>query len=379
MRRRNFIYNTILGSTGLAITGSTLTSCSQSGRHAAIGIIGCGKRRTELLEHLSGLRKGEKEPFFSRRIVTVLVDDLLTWDWPQQAHSAGLNTIATHYDPDTIVSFLKSEKGHMFMTDCKQLRIGVEHWLHSFTSLLPRYLFEVDPTLFRMNKDGKRTPDANFCVSNKHTLEIVCEHAVEYAQLLPTSTGRYFYASDDAKQMCFCPKCISLSASEQTLIAENNIIAALRKYVNPAAIISHAAYIHTMSAPREIKPEPGVFLEWAPITRTHDRPITDRNAKNGEHGRILDCLYENLEVFGKQDSQVFEYWFDSYRASGWKTKKEKWVKAPWNPGVLHEDLSFYNRIGIKNITSVTCWINKDYVDRFGEPPLREYGKELLSW
>lgn len=347
--------------------------------HFSGSVLAGGLLLDGFLEQAQARTNNIKIPFFSRRGVTVWVEDLLKWDWPQKAHAAGMNTIATHHDPDTIVAFLKSEKGQTFMRDCKLLGLGVEHSLHAYSSLLPRNLFEKDPAFFRMNKNGVRTNDANFCVSNKKTLEIIDEHAIKYAQLLPSTTGRYFYISDDAKQMCSCPKCVSLSASEQTLIAENSIVAGLRKYVNPTATVNHAAYVHTMKAPRQIKPVPGVFLEWAPITRTHDRPITDRDAKNGEHGRLLDSLFENLEVFGKQDSQVFEYWFDSYRASGWKTKKENWVKAPWNPEVLHEDLNFYNRAGIKNITSVTCWISRDYVDKFGEPPLHEYGKQLLTW
>ncbi len=150
----------------------------------------------------------------------------------------------------------------------------------------------------------------------------------------------------------------------------------MRTQPQPSAI-RHT--FHTLAPPRQVKPDPGVFLEWAPITRTHDRPYTDRSAKDGEHGRLVDQLYANLEIFGSEGAQVFEYWFDSYRASGWKTKEERWVRAPWNPEVLHEDLEFLKKVGIRNITSVTCWVNQDYVDRFGEPPLLDYGRELLSW
>lgn len=337
--------------------------------------------RTRLLngEMTKGPDFNEKEHLFDIRSVTVWVEDLLRWNWPQKTHGAGLNTISLHHDPDTIVAFLKSEQGNTFIQDCKSLGLMIEHSLHSYSSLLPRHLYKQDPSLFRMNRDGERTNDFNFCVSNKNTLEIVCENAIKYSRLLPSTTGRYFYNTDDAKNMCSCPKCRGFSDSDQTLMVENSIIAALRKDINPEATIGHIAYVYTMTAPRQIKPEPCVFLEWAPITRTYDKPITYRDAKDGEHGRLLDCLYENLDVFGKKDSQVFEYWFDSYRASGWKTKEENWIKAPWNPEVLHEDLAFYVNMGIRNITSVTCWMNQDYVDRFGEPHLQEYGRQLLSF
>ncbi|MDD4190546.1 MAG: DUF4838 domain-containing protein, partial [Mangrovibacterium sp.] len=257
--------------------------------------------------------------------------------------------------------------------------------LHAYSSLLPRRLFRSDPCLFRMNEEGCRSDDANFCVSNKFTLEIISENAVKYAQLLPSTSGRYFYTYDDARHLCSCPGCKRLSASEQTLTVENTIIQALHKHVNPDAMISHAAYVHTLQTPKHVQPVPGLFLEWAPISRNHNRPLTDRSAFNaalgneGEHGRLLDHLYENLEAFGNKNAQVFEYWFDSYRASGWKTKEENWVKAPWNPDVLRQDLAFYKHLGIKSITSVTCWVNQDYADRFGEPPLQEYGKQFYEF
>jgi hypothetical protein len=308
----------------------------------------------------------------------VWATDLAAWNWPQKAHAAGLNTIATHHDPDEIVAFVKTEKGAAFLHDCRSLGLDIEHWLHSYSTLLPRELFAKDPRLFRMNEKGERTADANLCVSSRQALEIVCENAVRYSKLLHPTTGRYFYAADDAKQMCSCPECRGYSPSEQTLIVENSMLAALRR-VDRRATVCHDAYLRMMTAPRKVKPEPGVFLEWAPITRTHDRPLTDRDASKGEHGRMVDCLYENLEVFGSKDAQVFEYWFDSYRASGWKTKDEQWLPAPWNPKVLHEDLAFFRSVGIRKLNSVTCWINRDYVARFGEPPLKEYGRELLSW
>jgi hypothetical protein len=310
--------------------------------------------------------------------VTVWATDLARWDWPAKAHAAGLNTIATHHDPAEILAFLGTEKGAAFLDGCAKFGLDIEHSLHSYSTLLQRDLFAKDSEMFRMNEEGVRTPDANFCVSSKRALEVVTENAVKWSKLLRSTTGRYLFISDDAKNLCSCPKCRILRPSDQTLIVQNAIVKALRRE-NPSATVSHPAYVHTLAPPREVRPEPGVFLEWAPITRTHDRPYTDRNAKGGEHGRLVDHLYANLEIFGAEGAQVFEYWFDSYRASGWKTREERWDRAPWDPEVFHEDLGFLKKVGIRNITSVTCWVNQDYVDRFGEPPLVDYGRELLTW
>jgi predicted dehydrogenase len=58
MRRRNFIYNTLLGAAGTALAANTLPSCSLFGGDAVIGLIGCGQRGMQLLDHLCGIPAG---------------------------------------------------------------------------------------------------------------------------------------------------------------------------------------------------------------------------------------------------------------------------------------------------------------------------------
>ncbi len=58
MRRRKFIYKSIVGASGLAVaTNPVLTSCSVIGidMQATIALIGCGKRGKQLLSSLSGI------------------------------------------------------------------------------------------------------------------------------------------------------------------------------------------------------------------------------------------------------------------------------------------------------------------------------------
>ena len=69
-----------------------------------------------------------------------------------------------------------------------------------------------------------------------------------------------------------------------------------------------------------------------------------------------------------------EYWLDVSRFSGWR--REKLTKIPWNGEVFRSDLETYARRGVRHVTSFAAWIDADYVKRFGEPPLDEYGQGL---
>ncbi len=55
---------------------------------------------------------------------------------------------------------------------------------------------------------------------------------------------------------------------------------------------------------------------------------------------------------------------------------EREKKIPWNGEVFRSDLETYARRGIRHVTSFAAWIDADYVKRFGEPPLDEYGQGL---
>lgn len=335
----------------------------------------------------SVLRPGEADkeaerraPHFRTRGVVLAPEELTTWNWPQKAKAAGLTTIGTHVTPRQVAAFISSDKGQEFLETCRKLELGVEHELHAMSDLLPRELFEKDTTMFRMNEKGERVPDANLCVHSRAALQIVCENAVRYAQTLRPTTGRYFYWVDDAKPMCQCPKCRELSPSDQALILENEVVGALCQD-DPRAKLAHLAYLQTLSPPTQVKPNPQVFLEFAPIQRRHDRPLGRREAKAPQagsptHGEHLDLLDANLAVFGTDDAQALEYWLDLSRFSSWR--RENVATLPWDRQVFLDDLQTYAARGVRHVTSFGVWIDGSYVDRFGEPPLTEYGAGLLT-
>ncbi len=320
----------------------------------------------------------ERETGLATRGIVLVTGDLRTLDWPTRAHAAGLTTIATHITPSEVRAFLAADDGHAFLARCEALGIAVEHELHAMGELLPRSLFERDPSMFRMDETGCRLRDDNLCVHSEAALEIVCENALRCAEELPSSTGRHFYWIDDGCPMCRCPQCRGLSDSDQALLLENRIITALRTRW-PGASLAHLVYANTLEPPGQLDPCEGVFLEFAPIGRARDRSIAEREAgKPGErtHGELLDLLDANLELFGRETAQVLEYWLDCSLFSGWDRANPRPV--PWFEEVFQADLEAYTARGIRHITTFGAWLDSGYVARYGEPPLEQYGRGLRA-
>ena len=311
---------------------------------------------------------------FATRGVVLVPEDLSLGDWPERAQRAGLSTIGLHHQnsPNAVIRCVESEAGQRFLARCRQLGIEVEYELHAIKELLPRDLFAKSPDLFRLNDKGQRTPDANCCVHSTRALEIVAQNALAIAKRLRPTTGRYFYWGDDGRPWCSCPKCRPLSSSEQALVVENCICQALRKW-DPRAKVAHLAYHNTLRPPCQVKPAPGVFLEYAPINRRYDVPYTQQDPNRGDGLSALDA---NLEVFPRETAQILEYWLDVSRYSRWKRPG---VKIPWRKDVFLADVETYRQRGIRHVTSFAAWIDADYQKRFGPLDfLDEYGAGLRS-
>lgn len=321
---------------------------------------GCGLPRRQARKSQADLH------FQTRGVVISAPDDIPNWDWPARAHAAGLSTIATHKFPGEVARFTSTEVWQRFAEDCGRLGLEIEHELHAIYDLLPRSLFPKHPEMFRMNENGERTRDYNLCVSSAEAVAIVCENAVRYSERLRPTTGRYFYWLDDAKGMCRCDRCKALSDSDQALLLENAMLAALRR-ADPRATLAHLAYGTTWQPPREVRPEPGVFLEWAPIHRRFDLPI-------GRQSEQIENLDANLAVFGHEGAQVLDYVLDESLHCGYRRNQPK--PLPWNGEMFRADLATYRQRGIRHYTSFAVWINADYVRACGEPPLAEYGAGL---
>ncbi len=320
-------------------------------------------------------RRKNMPPRATRGVVVSARDLSGAFDWPRLARESGLTTIATHIGPRDVMPFLKSGRGARFMDACASNGIQVEHELHAIDWLLPRSMFASEPSMFRMNVKGARTPDSNCCPSNPFALEVIAGRAVEVARVCRPTTGRYFFWMSDNGEKCNCKKCMPLSGAEQAVIVENAIVRALRTEIDPNATLAHLAYQFTMDPPRLVKPDPALFLEFAPIERwllmgkRQRLPLSD----SGELAYALDRL---LRVFPSDTAQVLEYWLDAALFSGWR---KPLIQIPWNARKTRDDIAAYRKRGIRHFTSFAVSVDDDYVNEFGRGALdcvREYGQLL---
>ncbi len=334
---------------------------------AAAGTLGPG---SELMAAMPAV--SDENSFVTRGIV-LTPEDLSLEDWPERAKRAGLTTIALHPTPSAVMAFVQSARGDAFLDRCASLGLEVEYELHAMSELLPRELFEREPSMFRMDDAGRRVREHNLCVHSKQALETVADNAARIAWALQPTTGRYFLWGDDAAPWCRCPKCRELSDSDQALLLANHLASVLAAH-DGRATVAHLAYHNTLLPPTSVKPAPKVFLEFAPIHRRHDVPFEQQRAP--ECTDTLEALEANLKIFGAAGAQVLEYWLDLSRFAGWKKPAPR---LPWSAPVVAADLDAYGSRGIRHVTSFGVFLDAAYLEKYGEPPLGEYGALLRAW
>ncbi len=315
-----------------------------------------------------------------KRGVVVYPSDLTSlgaMEWVDLLNKNRLNLLGIHTDTKLetlpkLKSFLSGQEGKTLQKQCKEKGIDMEYELHVLQDLLPRSLFDKQPTFFRMDRTGKRQRAYNMCFTSEGAHAEIEKNIIEITKWLKPTTHRYFFWTDDVQDsFCHCENCKDYSPSEQALLYENRVLTILKK-IDPEAQVAHLAYHNTLEAPKKIEPLEGIFLEYAPISRDYSKAL----AQDGH----LHKLKENLEVFPSQTAHILEYWLDVSMFSNWE--KHKLARLPWKKHHLERDIRDYRSLGVHSITSFAAWMNRDYrnlygVGHFGEV-FREYGKILYG-
>ena len=297
--------------------------------------------------------------------------DELSEKWIVRLKELGVGTLGIHpvggesahvYIAE-MLEYQKKENVKKIFDDAANEGLNIEYEMHVASYLLPRELFSEHPEYFRVNAEGKRTPEANFCVSSPEALKIVAERAAALADSLYLSSDKFYLWLDDGKQLhCHCDKCKEYSASDQQLIALNAMLDAIKKK-RPDAKLAYLAYCTTTEVPKKIKPHKDIFLEYAPFER--DRSLPASVMTEAERDNIAALF----ELFGKGDSKILEYWYDNSLFSGWK-KPPKPLKC--NDEMIIDDVDFYRELGFENVGSFACYLGADYEELHGEPDLRAF-------
>ena len=84
----------------------------------------------------------------------------------------------------------------------------------------------------------------------------------------------------------------------------------------------------------------------------------------------------NLEFFGKESAQILEYWMDVSLFSDWK-RPAKPIR--WSDEVIGSDLNTYAGLGIEHVTSFACFLDREYVEAYGDQLIETYGRKLCEF
>ncbi len=300
----------------------------------------------------------------------ILAPDELSHKWIDRLVSLGVTELQIQFLEGDLVAFEKEGTpaclqldGYLDLIDEAKARgLSVEYMAHGITHMLPRGLFDEHPEYFRMNAEGKRTPDFNLCVSDPAALEIAAQNAVRFAKSLYGSCERYhIWMSDTQGRYCQCERCRSLSPSDQHLIVVNAFAKAIREVI-PGALVCFLAYQDQLKTPLKIKPEAGVFLEYADIQRDQHVALRDLPERHAEMKSLLD-------FFGRENSMVIDYWYDNSFFSRW-TRPPQPFKA--EDKIILDDAKFYAEQGFEHLTSYAFYLGREYEALYGEPDLDSY-------
>ena len=308
--------------------------------------------------------------------LVILIEDFIS-EWLDWSKEAGLTSLGLHKiaipGTDSVNELLKqlNNETRTMINRFQDNGIKIEYELHALEWLLPRKLFSDKPELFRV-KDGKRVSDLNCCSSNKDALEIISENSYKLAKLLKQESSDYYFWTDDAMDgFCECERCCSFSASDQNMLIVNAMQKGVKAYDSNAKM-SYLAYASALQVP-VIKPDEGVFLEFAPMHRNQDKPITA--ADEDRSINYISLLKKLLEIFPAENSQILEYWLDVAMYSGYKYPP---VKVPFKSDRIIEEAKFYNSLGIGTIKSFASYISHEYKKLHGEPPFTDFGSVFNS-
>lgn len=273
---------------------------------------------------------------------------------------------AHEYLANDVDNFFCKNEFRELVDYAKSRGLEIEYSLHAMSYLLPRSLFETHPEFFRCNESGVRTSECNLCASDEQALDIVAENAVKLANNLYGSNDNYYFWLDDCNgKYCNCDKCRHLSPSDQTLLITNAILKRLRKH-NPAAKLAYLGYYQSEQVPQKIRPENGVFLEYAPFTRDMNKSAQAVPEETKENMRKL------LQYFGQENSWVLEYFYDNSYFSKWDYKKL--VRFVPDNDTIRSDVAYYADLGFENVSSFACMLGKEYEDLYGEPDVSAFKK-----
>ena len=296
--------------------------------------------------------------------------------WIDRMADNGLDVLGIHSDGGKLAYKHLEELDRML--DTKQWRdlvdyasargVKIEYELHAVGYLVPRDMISEHPEYFRMNADSERVADWNFCISNPDALKLCVERAVRLAERLYGSLHNFYFWMDDGHDThCHCSECSKYSPSEQQTIVTNAMLREIKK-IFPDARMPYLAYLDCIKPPINVKPDPGVFLEYAPFKK-----YTASDAELERQREEREMLTPLIEAFGSEEMKVLEYWYDNSIFSG-RVRPPK--RFTLDTEAMHRDVLNYASLGFESVTSFACFLGGDYHELWGEVDVAPYAAAI---
>ncbi len=292
--------------------------------------------------------------------------------WIDRAAGAGITALGIHPKGGQrapiylaeMVEMMKTPEYRALIDYAHERGLEIEYEIHAASYLVPRSLFREKPELFRVNEQGERTAHLNFCLSNGEAMRILAENAAELAENLYGSNDNFYFWLDDCRgSACNCEKCRVYTPSEQQMLAVGAMARAVRAK-KPQARFAYLAYADSMTPPERVKPEEGIFLEYAPMEKYKNEPMSAALAKEEE--KMLPHL---LGFFGCEGAKVLEYWYDNSMFSNWEKPPKRF--SP-DAEAIARDVRTYRELGFEYISSFACFLGEDYEKLYGEADISPF-------
>ncbi len=299
----------------------------------------------------------------------------LSKKWIDRLADAGVGTLGIHPEGgsgapkslERLISLLKTPEYRALIDYARSRGLRIEYECHAAGYLMDRSLFADHPEYFRMNEAGERVSDWNFCVSNADALSLFSKRAAALALALYGSDKNFYFWMDDGRGIhCRCPKCRSLSPSDQQYIALRAALDEIKKHI-PDARLAYLAYIDTITPPSVAHNADGLFLEYAPFEKYTAKG--EDSALRIERERAM--IAPLLDYFGREDAKVLEYWYDNSLFSRWKKPPARFVL---NADAMVEDIRDYRAMGFDRISTFACFLGEDYEELYGEVDVTPFAK-----
>lgn len=303
--------------------------------------------------------------------------DELSKAWIDKLVEAGVSAIGIHpvggplaYENlESLIEQMQSPKYRELIDYACNRGLEIEYEIHAAGYLMPRKLFLEHPEYFRVNADGERTNDMNFCVSNPEALDLFARRAGELAVMLYGSNKNFYFWMDDGHAThCHCPLCKNLSPSDQQLLVLNRVLSEIRKKI-PDANLAYLAYMDTVVPPVNVQAQDGIFLEYAPFEKYTAKGENAQDLINRER-EMIGLL---MKYFGKGTKKVLEYWYDNSLFSHWKKPPAKFVL---DEETMRKDIAEYRARGFDNVSTFACFLGEDYKELYGDVEIKPFAESV---